>query len=390
MPLLVMLLVAFSAVVAVTGGFDVRVLGQRISVHSLGNPAYVLLVIVFLWAIVPPRRRRDQWRALWQRLPSRHRTWITTIVLPLLVWFLIPYPNRVKAFFGFVTNRESGPAPWTMDWLLDYPRVFASEYSPAPVVGWLVLLLALVPPRIRGDAGRAARLVHWAAVFGLAATMLHQYHAPRFLFTTVVLLWLSGARTAVEWLAHAIARLGARMAHLAWLMAGVASVAWAITTLPPASRTRAERAGMRVPMPMAAVVTAVVELAARDPNPIFLGYSNSLSPGLVQWQGQILAGGGIGPAPPEDWPWLAKGTPEAVLDARVEALRRAARPVIAALPTPGVSIATAWHRGEVWADSAIVARLERRADVERVDRRGIADAGFVVSRFIWRVAGTTP
>jgi len=386
MPVFVALWTLALAAILVTGGFEFRLAGQRVSIHSAGNPGYALLVVVVAWLVVSVVRAPAAWRARWRALAERQRVLLSTGAAPLLTWFLIPYPNRVKALASFVVNRASGPSPWSGEGLLYYPRAFASDYSPSAAVGWTVLLLALVPA---ARSHSAARLVWLALVVGLVATAAHRYHDPRFLFTTALLVWLNAARAAVALVDAVTMRLPRLAREAAWVAALIAAL---VAFRGPAdARTRAARAAYRAPEALLPVFDAVLERAARDDEPAaLLGYSYALSPGLLSWRAREMHPELALEALPRRAPWLPAGADEARVRARLEALVGRHDMILAALPEPGSPAATPAYRAEVWADSVSRVRLEGDARFKLEAELELPVAGFRVWAFRRRDARLRP
>ncbi|HUK62479.1 MAG TPA: hypothetical protein VLV15_04070, partial [Dongiaceae bacterium] len=339
------------------------------------NLAYLWWLAALLWLLVPrhapapadgaPARRESRVAWVWARLPERGRLLVRTIAVPLAVWFTIPYPNRVREFFGFIANRDSGSPFWTASGLLFYPRALATEYLPAPWLTWLVLALAGGTFLLR-RATAPVRLARLACAVALALTVAHRFRDFRFLFTVTPLLWLCAATSLVR-LVDAVLRLlpsaRARDAIVVTGMAVTFAGAWLAT--PGADAVRERRLRYRTPATIAPAldsllaVTAGAEAATRPDRVALLGYSNVLSPGLLKWRARLVPP----PAPvermPARVPTLDPGATEAELAARLEWLDARSDLVIAALADSSVSWAGDDYRGETWADHETAARLER-------------------------------
>jgi hypothetical protein len=370
------------AAITVTGGGEVTLAGQRISVRSPGNPLYGFYVIVLVRAAIAVRRNGGI-RAVAARLSRRQRILIATVALPIAAWFLIPSPNRFGTFFGFVVNRETAQPLFSLARWLEYPRAFAHDYSPAAWVGWIVLGVALVPPR-RPWAARDPRLLVYVAMWaGLIATAAHHYHQPRFLFTVAPLVWLSAAMTAVSWFDGALGGTPAGLRGLAWSASLAGLLAWAALGAPLASDTVAGRSYLSSPGALAAVVDRVLDLSeGAERTPWLLGYANELSPALLRWQALLTHPRLTERRLPGHPPALAPNG-SAALAARVEAMRASGRPVLVALGT-GRWADRAGYRLETRADSLTAARLAADPRAIVTSDSVFAAAGFRVSA--WRLA----
>src|SRR5262249_59777904 len=132
-----------------------------------------------------------------------------------------------------------------------------------------------------------------ALVVGLAGTIAHRYHDPRFLFTTALLVWLNAARAAVDLVAGALAR-APRPLRVPLAAAGLAALLLALPP-PPESRVREGRRAFRTSETLLPVMDRVLDLAAGERGrSVLLGYSYVLSPGLLSWRARP---GRAGPAP---------------------------------------------------------------------------------------------
>src|SRR5262249_43558361 len=173
--------------ILVTGGGAFSLAGRRVSMRSPGNGAYVFYLLLLIAGLRSLARDRAGSYRRFAALPSRSRGFIAGLGIPLGVWFALPWPNRMKAFFDFVTNRSEAPATWLAR-LTYYPKALLTEYSPHPLVGAIALTLALVPPRpasVRGGRERRslATVLYVALLVGLLVETLHRYQQPRFFAT---------------------------------------------------------------------------------------------------------------------------------------------------------------------------------------------------------------
>jgi hypothetical protein len=255
----------------------------------------------------------------------------------------------------------------------------------------VVLAAALVPPpsllgRDSGAPGAASRprpdgaaLVWIAAVVGLAATTLHRYHDPRFLFTTALLVWLSAARAAAAGLDAALraAKVPGPVVRVAWAAALAGAVALAIFAAPADERVRAGHRQYRASETLGAAMTRVVALSG-EPETVLLGYSNPLNPGLLTWHARRLRPDLAVARLPKRAPWLAADATEAAIAGRIAGFARPGRRVIAALPLPGAPAWSPSYAAEVRADSVTLERLIAGGGVI-VESDERLDAGFRVT-----------
>ena len=380
-PLFMLVYLLALASILVTGGGVIEVLGMRVSIRSPGNPAYLFYLLTMGWALFRVGRTGG-WRAAWQRIGPRERVLATTLLLPLALYLMIPYPNRVKELFGFIANRESGPALGSLDGLLYYPRAFAGEYCPSLGLGWTVLALALLPPR-RCVGRDPRRLVYLALWVGLLVTASHHYRQPRFLFTTAALVWLNAARTAVALLDAALARWRpTALREAAWACGIAALLVWASRGTPSAATTLLQHRTWNAPATLEPVLECVLDQVERaGRRPVLLGFSNDLSPGLLAWQQRLSRPAIPDARRPRRLPWLPAGAAESVILERIAELKRSGVPVIAALADDSLGSCSEASRAETRADRLTAARLRTDPGVQTEFETRIPGSGFRVSLF---------
>jgi hypothetical protein len=192
--------------------------------------------------------------------------------------------------------------------------------------------------------------------------MAHRYHDPRFLFTTVLLLWLNAGRALVQLAGGLLRRAprGVRVLASAGIPALIVVLAWRSPM--PDARAWIVRDELRSPATMLEPVDAVLDVAAAQSGAVaFLGTSNALSPALLAWRARQRGLPFSRSMPPPRAAVPAIGaTPEAIA-AQAETRMNSGALSIIALPVPGTPVYDVTHV-EVWGDSAVAGRL-------RVDAR---------------------
>jgi hypothetical protein len=353
------------AVVVLAGGFAFDLLGWRVSLRSPGNPAYLLLVLVVLRLVVWRLTRPGEATAWWETLEPRARALLASLVAPIVVWLLVPYPNRVKELLNFVVNRRSDTPLLSADGLLFYPRAFLADYAPHAVVGIVILVLALVP-WVRSHPRGPANMMRLGAWLGIVTTLLHPYRDSRFLFTTALLIWLAAAATVAQLGARLLDRVPAAAARVAWGAALIALLVAAALVPAPDDALRSRRSAWRSPAELSGVLDAVIgESGHAGPRPILLGYCNPISPALLAWHAHLAGRDPRRYALPERLPRLPADDPAAIAD-RARSLSTAARPVLVVMPTPGSPELSPDLESELRVDRAVADHLIRTPGIERV------------------------
>lgn len=276
----VALYVAGLLIVVRTGGFDFRLMGQRISVHTIGNSGHVVLYLLLARLWYQHRRDRIDWGRLTSTDP-RVRPLLVWFVAPVTIWLASPYPNHIRDFSNLVINRpldESTVAAGVAIYL-DALRTtyFYSEW----VLAFMVAAFVLAAVRYRGQPP----LMQWlilAIPLQFAAIAFHQTRLPRFLLLTVVLLCLAASSEVGRWFAGSRrGRVAASLLAPLVLVSGV----MAARNVVAQARFRAvafenytDNEALR-----AALDSIRAELQAGDRLAI-VGQSNELSPALFRWE----------------------------------------------------------------------------------------------------------
>jgi hypothetical protein len=281
-PIVIVILLYLVAVLIImrTGGFDVRLFGRRISVHTIGNSGHVVLYLLLarLWYL---HRRR---RIAWDRMTSADplvRPLLIWFVLPATIWLASPYPNHIRDFANLVINRPLGESTvgGGVAVYVDAIRTtyFYSGWVLACVAG--LFLVAVVRYRRQPPVFRWIIL---AIPIQLAAIAVHQTRFPRFLLLTVVLLCLAAASEVGQWFGRS---RGWRVA--AWSFAPIVLVAGLITARNAVSEDRFRVVAFENytdnEVLRAALDSIRTDLTADDRLAI-VGQGNELSPALLRWE----------------------------------------------------------------------------------------------------------
>jgi len=281
-PIVIVILLYLVAVLIImrTGGFDVRLFGRRISVHTIGNSGHVVLYLLLarLWYL---HRRR---RVAWDRMTSADplvRPLLIWFVLPATIWLASPYPNHIRDFANLVINRPLGESTvgGGVAVYVDAIRTtyFYSGWVLACVAG--LFLVAVVRYRRQPPVFRWIIL---AIPIQLAAIAVHQTRFPRFLLLTVVLLCLAAASEVGQWFGRS---RGWRVA--AWSFAPIVLVAGLITARNAVSEDRFRVVAFENytdnEVLRAALDSIRTDLTADDRLAI-VGQGNELSPALLRWE----------------------------------------------------------------------------------------------------------
>jgi hypothetical protein len=266
-------------IVMSTGGFEVHLLGARISVRSIGNSGHLVLYFVLarLWYL--QRRGRIDWIRLTSADP-RVRPLLLWFVVPLTIWLASPYPNHIKDVVNLVINRPVGE-PTVGAGIATYLNALRTAYFYSE---WM---LALVIAAFTVAAVRYREqppLTQWlilAVPLQFAAIALHQTRFPRFLLLTVVLLCLVAASEVGRWFASSSRRrLVASVLSPLVLASGMIAAQQVVNE--DRFRTIAFEHYTDSPALPGALAVIRGELHADD-RLLIIGQSDELSPALFRW-----------------------------------------------------------------------------------------------------------
>jgi hypothetical protein len=277
---LVALYLLLLLVILGTGGFEFRILGQRVSVRSVGSSGHVVLYILLarLWYL--HRRRRIDWARFTSADPLV-RPMLLWFAVPVTIWLASPYPNHIRDVANLVINRplgeatvEAGSAVY-----LDALRhaYFYSEWTLAIVAAGF----AVAAVRYRRQPPPIQFLI-LAIPLQLAAIALHQTRFPRFLLLTVVLLCLAAASEIGRWFS------GSRTGRIAaGLMAPVVVVSGVVAARQVVTEERFRTIAFEHYTDSDALRGALGAIRgdlAADDRLVIVGQSNELSPALFRWE----------------------------------------------------------------------------------------------------------
>jgi hypothetical protein len=211
---------------------------------NVGYAVYAALLIATFLLARRAWRDPSEVKGAWRDLPAAVRAVAATLIVPLWIWFLSPWPVHPKEILAFLRNRDTGPPLASPASILYYPRAFVQDYAPAGLSVGILALFALallggvllrslrrdapwgvseaertaqrtptvgagapMPPGRRPTGrlyiGEPARVLLLAAFVSVLLPTLHPYKEPRFLATAVPFLLLAAAWFASR-LAHSV------------------------------------------------------------------------------------------------------------------------------------------------------------------------------------------
>ncbi|HEY9421614.1 MAG TPA: hypothetical protein VIW92_09380 [Thermoanaerobaculia bacterium] len=239
-----------------------------------GVGVYIGLVVGAVVLIVRWWRDPEGFRARWRSLPVEVRAALSTVALPIWIWWLSPEPIHPKEAIAFLRNRSTGPPLLSGESLGYYFRSLIQDYSAAPVLGVLVILFVLLALLWL----KRFRALALTALLGLGLATFHPYKEARFLAVTVPFLMLLAAMAfsrAVHWRRPVVGGL-----LCAGAIAGIAWAAWGAdlnARLVKDYRLYSARPGFWKSLSFVANQSAGVDRVA------VIGAFNEMSGSLVRW-----------------------------------------------------------------------------------------------------------
>jgi hypothetical protein len=256
------------------------VLGQRVSVRSIGNSGHVVLYILLLRLWYLHSRRRIDWQRL-TAADTRIRPLLLWFLLPVTVWLASPYPNHIRDVANLVINRPLGQ-PTAGSGMSTYMDALGNAYFYSQwVLALVVVTFAMAVLRYR-EQPPLMRLLILAIPVQFAAIALHQTRFPRFLLLTVVLLCLAAASEAGRWFAGSrAARAAAGLLAPIVLASGVFAAGHVVTderfrSVAFENYTNSE--------PLRAALDSIRRELTPDDRLLIVGQNNDLSPALFSWE----------------------------------------------------------------------------------------------------------
>jgi hypothetical protein len=267
------------AVLIRSGGFEFQVAGHEVQVRRVGSTGHVVLLAVGARLLFLHRQGRIDWRALFA-VDRRIRPLLIWFVLPVTVWLLSPYPNHLRDFVDLIVNQPHGVEGLGSSVGL-YARALGQFFRGTPELVITLVLFAVIAVRFR-RCTPLAQLMFVTAAAGFALSALHQNRQERFLFTTVLPLWLAAAAVTIGWFAAGVYRraVGAAFA-LAMLVHTARAVPPLIDSEPFRARAFAFYAeGEEIP----AAFDWLRGRLPREGRLVVHGRGNRFSPSLFAWE----------------------------------------------------------------------------------------------------------
>jgi hypothetical protein len=171
-----------------TGGFEFNLFNQKVSVHSIGNTGYVVLYLLIIRFLIYKKRNKAGYFNFLNK-DFRIKPLINYFIIPIIIWFVIPYPNHIKEFFGLIVNRQSEGFT-IISGFAYYFNVLKNEYFANNLIFVLSMLIFLFAIIRYKNQNPTARFFIIVALIQIILIINHPYKDARFIFTTLLPIWI--------------------------------------------------------------------------------------------------------------------------------------------------------------------------------------------------------
>jgi len=113
-----------------------------------------------------------------------------TTFLPVIIWLLVPYPNRFDSILRFSINRSSELNLSGINNLLYYIRIIDKEYICCNVVFISLIILLICSFLLFKYSGKEMKYLQIFLIIHFLISTAHPYKINRFIFTMLPALWL--------------------------------------------------------------------------------------------------------------------------------------------------------------------------------------------------------
>lgn len=276
---LVALYLVALAVLIRSGGFEFCVAGHLVEVRRIGSTGHVVMLALAARIVFLHRRGRIDWKGVLAR-DRRIRPLLVWFVLPVVVWLISPYPNHLRDFVDLLVNQPHGVEGFAPS-LGFYAGAFRQYFrGDAELVAALVLF-AVAATRFR-RCTPLVQLLFLTAAVDLAGSVMHQNRQERFLFTTLLPLWLAAAGVTAGWFTGGPYR---RAVGAAAALALLVHCAGSVPALLDSERVRARAFALySAAGELQAALEWVRGRVPRDARVVVHGRSNALSPAMFGWE----------------------------------------------------------------------------------------------------------
>ena len=277
--------------------------------HGLRTAVLTVIGLAALPFLLHARATARAVGRLWRAVGPFGRAFVALVCLPTALWFAVP--AHAKGLLHFIAGRAPEVPVWSIEALRFYPRLFVHQYSPDPMLGVAVALLAAMTFALWRRLAPAERILPVALAVQVVLVTLHAVKGDRYFYTVAFVVWAAAA-LALAVLAEGVARRLAR-GEAAVVLAPAVLLA-ALVAGPDLARIRADAAVIHALPAMGAVLDAIADVHAESRGSVLFGTWNRLAPPLVEWH--LLQRHPAGtPAPrPKNPAWYGAAEAGALLD----------------------------------------------------------------------------
>ena len=171
-----------------TGGFEFYILNQKVYIGDIGGSGHVVLYVL-LWGLWKSYNKNKEY---WQYILSmdyRIRPLVYFFGIPILIWFVIPYPNHINDFFRFIINRKTENIDF-LGGIYYYYNTLKNDYfynDSLFIISTIIYFISITRYKHQEDYKKWLILTSFLQILMIIS---HHQKQSRFLFLLPVTLWL--------------------------------------------------------------------------------------------------------------------------------------------------------------------------------------------------------
>ena len=181
-----------------TGGFEFYILNQKIYIGDIGGSGYVVLYVL-LWNLWKSYNKKKEYWQYILNMDYRIRPLVYFFGIPVLIWFVIPYPNHINDFFKFLINRKTENIEF-FDGVYYYYNALKNDYfynDPLFIITIIIYFISIMRYKHQEDYKKWLILTSFLQILMIIS---HHQKQSRFIFLFPVTLWLVICMEIQYWL----------------------------------------------------------------------------------------------------------------------------------------------------------------------------------------------
>jgi hypothetical protein len=181
-----------------TGGFEFYILNQKVYIGDVGGSGYIVLYILLWYLWKSYNKRKEYWQYI-LNMNYRIRPLVYFFGIPILIWFVIPYPNHINDFFKFIINRKTENIDF-LDGIYYYYNALKNDYfynNSLFIIAIIIYFISIMRYKYQENYKRWLILTSFLQILMIIS---HHQKQSRFLFLLPVTIWLVICMEIQYWL----------------------------------------------------------------------------------------------------------------------------------------------------------------------------------------------